>query len=295
MKKNQLKMDFVDNVTPQKVKLLEQLTPRPQVFESTAEPGILNANHPLLEKFQASLRAHLLRVQHKLEEEIADIDHSLNVKKDERENLGAELYDLQQKIHSQRQTMEEILLKSKESTEKRAKHEENIKFLRENYDELNDDFKKKKQRHNEHLVNLDNLQVLENNIDKWAKEIQNEIEVAKRVVSKDTQDKIAVADEKRKTDMFLYNMETELRKRENELGMLTDQIKEQDVINKTLIQCLVDANIDLDSLQTEHKRLMLAWNQVIVGVEQRDKVLADLHQNLEYFIFFIPFSETNIN
>jgi len=46
----------------------------------------------------------------------------------------------------------------------------------------------------------------------------------------------------------------------------------KEVIN-ILNMSIANANTDLEVLQNEHKRLTQAWNEVIIAIQLRDKIL----------------------
>lgn len=97
--------------------------------------------------------------------------------------------------------------------------------------------------------------------------------MAKRITSKDSKDQRLISEEKKKMDLILYKLDSEVRKNERELANIEDQIHEHNNSVASLNKSLADANIDLEGLQQEHKKLMQAWGEVIVAVQHRDKVL----------------------
>lgn len=80
--------------------------------------------------------------------------------------------------------------------------------------------------------------------------------------------------------MLLFNLEGEVHKKEMELGNIEDQIREHTDAVGSLNQNLANANVDLEGLQQEHKKLMQAWGEVIVAVQHRDKMLSKIRQDL---------------
>lgn len=80
--------------------------------------------------------------------------------------------------------------------------------------------------------------------------------------------------------MLLFNLESEVQKKEIELRNIEDQIKEHTEAVNSLNQSLADSNCDLESLQQEHKKLMQAWGEVIVAVQHRDKMLSKIRHEL---------------
>lgn len=81
--------------------------------------------------------------------------------------------------------------------------------------------------------------------------------------------------------MLLFNLEAEVQKKEFELGNIEDQIREHTDAVTALNQNLADANVDLEGLQQEHKKLMQAWGEVIVAVQHRDKMLSKIRAELQ--------------
>jgi coiled-coil domain-containing protein 40 len=250
-------------------------------YDSTEKSSILEKDHPLLEKFQKTLKEHLLRVQAQLIEEIADLDHTIKVQDEEREDIGSKLYDMQQKIDEQRDSMDEFNKQIAELSDKRRKHEVNSKILRKDFYEKSTNHKDAKRLHNERLQEITNLQILESSMARWTKEVKDEVTLAKRVVSKDGKDRTVVTEEKRKMDLFIQNMDAEVRRRQIELNNINEQIVEQRDSIETLNRSLSDANADLEELQHEHKRLLQAWGEVIVSIQHRDKMLAKAKSELQ--------------
>ncbi|XP_055684486.1 coiled-coil domain-containing protein 40 [Lutzomyia longipalpis] len=257
-------------------------------IENAPEEGCLQAilpeDHPLLERFQQNLKNHLLRIQEQLQNEISVLDHSLKVKSEERQEVGAALYDLQQQIGQQRQALEEYEVKIQDVSEKRQEVAAKCQTLRRECQEKEGELREAKTIHAQRLMELDNLTVLENNMSKWAKEAKDEVTVAKRVASKDTRDRQAKMEEGQKMELFLYHLDTDVRKRENELNTINEQIREQEITIEMLNKSLVDSNADLEILQQEQKRMTQTWGEVIVAIQQRDKVLSMVQNdlNLEY-------------
>lgn len=86
-----------------------------------------------------------------------------------------------------------------------------------------------------------------------------------------------------------------------ELGNIEDQIREHNDAVSSLNRNLADANVDLEGLQQEHKKLMQAWGEVIVAVQHRDKMLSKIRQDLLWVLlifkklFFIKISTPRSN
>lgn len=272
-------------MTTPKEKLMSTLTqPPPDIEELDAQahpaPAVLPADHPLLAKFQRALKAHLLKVNAELQNEIDELDDGVAKLTRQQEQVGAELYDSLERIERQKDSLDDYNAQLQEIHLKRNEHESNAKTLQQKYDEENRAYMELKRGHNERLLELQHLQVLENNISKWAQEIEDEVQVAKRVVSKDGQNQMVVAQQKREVDMLLFNLDGEVKRSEHQLAAVMEQSAEQQLVLDSLNQSIHDANADVQALQNEHRRLIGSWNDAILCIKQRDKILAQQRETI---------------
>lgn len=275
-------MDRVLNTPTTKQKIhLDQPTSNPTEDASNEPPAVLSPDHPLLEKFQQALKAHLLKVNNELAEEIADLDFTISKLNRDRENFGSDLYDYQAEIERQKDAIDTCNNQLKDVSDRRIQHEMNAANLKKEYDSINYNYKESKRIHNERLMELSHVQILENKISKWSKEIEDEVETAKRMVSKDGQNQLAISQQKKQMDLILFNLDEEVRRRERELVNINEQLAEQSGFVEILNRSISDANADLSALQNEQKRLLAAWNEVIMAIGQRDKVLVKIRNDLE--------------
>lgn len=250
------------------------------IFLDTEPASRILSDHPLLEKFQITLRDHLYKANNLLENEISDVDFNLAQLNGKREEIGSNLYDLQQEIERQSDTLDKYNNRIQNTFEKRIELEECHRTLQKELKTQQENYADSKRIHNQRLLEISKLQMLERNIDKWCQEMRNDVEVSKRVISKDKQEKQRKSEEKKQMDFLLLNLEMEVRHRENESNHLMEQIKEHAKRVEILNVSLADANADLNALQSEHKRLIGSWNDVAYAIQSRDKTLAQTNNKL---------------
>lgn len=242
--------------------------------------GVLPTDHPMLARFQRALKEHLTKVTRQLEEEIEEINHNITEKDVEIAEVGSKLFDLQNDIEKQREQLDKFNGQILDLAEKRKVHEDSAAKLKKEFEQRDLSYKESKRIHNETLQEIDNLHILENEIAKWNEEVQNEVALSKRIASKDSKDQRAISEQKKKMDLILFKLDEEVRKGQRELTNINDQIAENREAVDCLNKSLSDANIDLEGLQQEHKKLMQAWGEVIVAIQLRDKVLSKAKTNL---------------
>lgn len=240
----------------------------------------MTANHPLMVKFQEVLQSHLLRVHDELQEEVNDIESKVNILNNDREEFGANLYDLHHEIEKQKDSLDCYNENIKEKFELRLKDEDKNKQFDTDLKAAKRQYFECQKVYEEKLMELRKVRTLEQNVMKWRNEMHSEIEVSKRMVSKDKQNKQLITMEKHHMDLLLLNLEMEVLKRETENRRLNEEIQSQREILQTLNSNLTDANSDLDIIQSEQKKLFNSWNDVVHAIETRDKIIAKTTQEL---------------
>lgn len=238
-------------------------------------PSVLPADHPLLAKFQLALREHLLKVNAELQNDIDAHEAATAKLAIEQEECGARLYDALERIDRQKDSLDDYNTQLQAVSEKRQQHERNVAEQQQLFDADNRTYGELQRAHREHLQEVQHLQVLEHNIAKWTDEIEAEVKVAKRVVSKDGRDQLAVAEEKRRMDLLMFSLDAEVKRNERRLATVQEQQVEQKAVMDGLNQSITDANADVQALQNEHRRLIGSWNDVLRCIKQRDKRLTE--------------------
>lgn len=241
--------------------------------DQVPDSGLLPPDHPLMLKFQQALKEHLLKVTGQLQNEILELDEQIKAKDDEIAEVGAKLFDRQSQVEIQREQLDKYNKQILDISSKRKQHEERAATFKAEFNRKENSSKDTKRLLNEVSQEVASMRVLESEIAKWNEEIQNEIALAKRITNKDSKDQREISEEKKMMDLILFKLDFEVRKNERSLSNIEDQIKEHSDSVASLNKNLADANVDLEGLQQEHKKLMQAWGEVIVAVQHRDKVM----------------------
>lgn len=140
--------------------------------EEIGEPGLLSADHPLMQRFQQALREHLLKVKGQLESEIHDLDHKIKEKNDSIAEAGSKLFDLQNEIEKQRDSLDKYSLQILEISEKRKTHEESAAKYKADYFNKEASCKELKRKNNEISQEIEAMKALESEITRWNNEVR---------------------------------------------------------------------------------------------------------------------------
>lgn len=238
------------------------------------------ADHPLLEKFQATLKEHLSRINAQLIKENNEIDTEIQLLNDEREDVGSKLYDLQRRMEHQKSEIDSYNKRISDTFEKRIKYEEDTRQSKLELVLLNNFHRDAKRIHSERTAELRKLETLEKTIEKWQQEMEHNLKESKLVLNKDKQEKERISKEKREMDLLLLNLEMELMKCDMKSDQILNEVQENERQIEILNAKLIESNADLDVLQTDNRRQISAWNEVIHVIGHRDKLLAKANDEL---------------
>ncbi|XP_041675332.1 coiled-coil domain-containing protein 40-like [Drosophila eugracilis] len=244
------------------------------------ELALLPPDHPLLRKFQESLKGHLLHNKLDIENEIADIKYQVKLKEQRREEQGLALYGMQQKMGFQEEQIKELSLAIENHLLNLKVERVNAKALKNEYEEKVMLTNSQKVLYHEKMVELGDLQSLGSNIKKWAYNIEDEVKNAKRIASRDAQLQNQLSQEKRKSDILFYRLNFEVKKRDDELRSICEEETAMNEVVNMLSMSIANANTDLEVLQNEHKRLTQAWSEVIIAIQLRDNILFQVQDTI---------------
>lgn len=248
-------------------------------MNSMADSSI-TADHPLLDKFQKTLREYLLRITAQLETETDEIDKKIAELNEERIEIGSNLYDFQQEIDRQKDEIDLYNNRISDLFERRTKCETENREAKDELKLMQDSLKNAKRLQCERLSALDKLQMVEQNIVKWQQEMEHELKVSKLMRNKDKKEKERICKEKRQMDLLLLNLEMEIRRQEAESHEILSQIKDAEQEISMINAKLANTNADLDDLQCDNRRIISTWNDVIHAISKRDQTLALTNDNL---------------
>lgn len=238
------------------------------------------ADHPLLDKFQITLKQHLMRINEQLLKENAGIDNQIQILNDERENIGSDLYDLLQKIDNQQNELDSYNEQISKTFEKRVKCEEDTRQSKMELKLLHNFHGDAKRVYAERVAELKKLQTLEQTIDKWQTEMEHNLKVSKTVLNKDKQERDRISKEKREIDFLVLNIEMEVMKCESKSQQILHELEVNEHQVQQLNAQIIDSNADLDAVQLDNRRLISSWNEVIHAISNRDKLLAKTNEKL---------------
>ncbi|KAH9504072.1 Coiled-coil domain-containing protein 40 [Bulinus truncatus] len=239
--------------------------------DTEADMVVLDPDHPLMKRFQAALKAHLGKQNEKFTLELRDLTEKTRVKKKEREDLGVELYGVQQELAKYQMMLEQQHDQVAHLKQERQKEEQELNDIRSLFKESQ--FETTKERKNcSGLQNeVENLALRLYYMLNAKENVRSDISVMKRAAEK-VETEVAKAElQKQKQDLFVDRLVEGVDRLKEEIAMYDAQITAQTEETKAAKESLMEAYMEIESVDFEKKDLYQKWNSSLIGMKRRDE------------------------
>lgn len=275
---------------------LDQKTKANQIYRNerarsptrSQTPRLLEPDHPLLQRFQIALKAHLEAQIATLRTEVFDLEAGVKSCNAERDKKGIETYEAQQIVSRQQSLLAQC---DEELTKQTALTEQEALELNETEKKYKEESKKLAEASKEEFNTRNEVDVSNNlllQFSKWEKEVENELKMNQRISEKTRKDKLKLANEKRQQDMRIHSLQSEVWRLESELETMVMQLRIKEEEREKIAQAVVTSNIEMEANESELRCLVHGWQSVINAVQIRDKEvnnrkneLTQLHEKIQ--------------
>ncbi|CAH1645684.1 unnamed protein product [Spodoptera littoralis] len=249
-----------------------------------AMPAVLEATHPLMQKFQETLKQFLIKENALAEEQILNLREELKQQKQEYDKDLEAIYKSDHDTNSQRILIEEYEASLAQRTLEREAAEKRAREAQEAHKKVKAKLDEDIIRERETTEEMEALNALCQQLESWRNETDSDLTVSQRMSDKMRAEKRAIAAEKRRLDMFLFGLSNEVWKLESKLEMFKKQLEIKNSEMEKVNDRVTAYAAELEDLELDKRRLVSLWNSVIVNITQRDKVydsVRDDYQTLQ--------------
>ena len=213
-----------------------------------------------------------------MELDISERVEEARVAKKQREEVGVELYKMQQelaKLHSEVESASDSYLQIKSM---RAETERNLEVVVQKHDDEKAIFDKvqdkcklyylpevEKQKKESEKLNATLRQ-----IDQYNQEIKSSIHVTKRSTLKAEEELAKLEKEKKRLDYYVDSLTEQLKKLQESQVLYKHQIDGQKLESCRIKELLQDATAEMETLMMEKRNLLAQWKLAFSMVEKRD-------------------------
>lgn len=237
-------------------------------------------NNPLMERAQKALAGQLKDSQFRLKNQLYEKNEEIKRATLERENLGVQLYGLQQQLARTQIMLENAHNEYNAIVDNRLKEEEMLRDISKNNSEqaaLSEEYKKQGKKYS---AELDALNETIRQIEKYNEEVKSEIAVTRRATYKAEQSMQMLEKQKEGQDSYVDNLNKQLAdlKEQTDLFMKQYDIQKKETTDANVV--LQDTIRELELISSEKKQLLMQWKSALSGLSRRDEALAQATQAL---------------
>ena len=191
---------------------------------------VLDPNHELMRRFQNSLKKLLTRREEKLTLETRDAKYELDKTKRLREDLGVELYGLQQELAKNQTFLERE--HDNETNQNRKVLENNLEKIRQKYRDNQKQTDEELKKVRDLQLERDNLKLRIFYMSNAKEDIRGDIAVIRRATEKAESEKAKVEFDKQQQDLLVNRLEEKEQSLKEEIALYESQLHNQSLFLK---------------------------------------------------------------
>lgn len=229
--------------------------------------------HERMQRIQKVLLNQLVGNDERITMELREKEEELRRAKAKREDLGVELYGVQQQLAQLQMALEGSHNKLNEQHDARFRAEDGL-------DEAKDEFTKKKlvveksqSQMKKAQMELDALNATLRQVEAYNDEMKSEIARNQRAAHKAEESVSTLEKEKQKQDLYIDKLTEEVKFVKEQTQLYMSQLKVQKQETAAAEETLKEAAKQMEATAFEKKQLMQQWKSSLIGMTQRDNAL----------------------
>ncbi|TGZ64011.1 hypothetical protein CRM22_006584 [Opisthorchis felineus] len=244
--------------------------------EERGELIVLDPDHPLMKRFQESLKVMLMKQLEKSEVALREMDEECKRQKSAHIETGCELYNFQQELAKFQVQLEKKHAEYVEISEKTKTAQEDLKQLRESYSDSVKGLAQETKTMHSMRNEVDSLSLRLFYLNIARDEVTGDIKVMKRAAEKATIDLSKQEDEKVRQDLLVNRIQTKVDQLTEDIALYEAQITAQEAEMESSQNLLHEAEAQIVSISVDKKHLMAQWNTSLLGLQRRNEAYAAL-------------------
>ncbi|XP_028661781.1 coiled-coil domain-containing protein 40-like [Erpetoichthys calabaricus] len=241
---------------------------------------VLDPNHPLMKRFQFSLKKHLSKQLDKLNLEHTEKVSKMKTWQRELEELGVILYTVQQDLVNTQMGLEKLHNEKADTTITRKKVEDEldkVKILHKKLQLISNE-----EHHNvlQLQAEIDNLTQHLLYMEGMTKDVNSEIKTMKYVTQKSETSKAEVEQQKHKQDLLVNKLTKHMDSLRQQIAMYKAQATAQSEEKAAARTAVSEASLEMETICIEKKQIINQWNSCLLGMKHRDEAYTAVHEAL---------------
>ena len=251
-------------------------------FDEEDEEMLRNiGEHDILKPVQAALFEQLSQNHERLVLELREKDEELSRVTKKREDIGVELYGVQQQLAKLQMQLETTHNNCNLIAGIRQKFEEDVAGYQEAFKRRKAEVESEESKLEKNKAELDALSATLKQVSKYAEEMKSEIAVIRRQTYK-AEESVEVAEKaKVKQDLYIDSLNEQVKNLYEQLALYDAQLESQRTETSAAVDTLAEAAKEMDTIAFEKKQLLQQWKSSLVAMQRRDEALQATNDALQ--------------
>eukprot|EP01044_Picomonas_judraskeda_P019076 COSAG03_NODE_3938_length_1753_cov_1.266626_2_plen_370_part_01 len=254
----------------------------------------LDADNPVLARLQEALSKQLLADDERVTEELRVKEEDLRRAKTKREDIGAELYTVQQQLAKLQMTLEGTHDRYKQLQQAREVVEAEASQATEVYQQERQQVVQYKGKVDKNQVELDKVNSTIRQVQTYNEAMKDEVAVTRRATYKAEEATTQLEKEKTLQDVLIDSLNEKIREGTEQLGLHEAQLSAQQKETAAASETLFEAAREMEAISFEKKHLVQQWKSSLVGMARRDEALQKANEQIAATIEGIQALEAEI-
>lgn len=230
--------------------------------------------HPLMERAQRALLKQLKDTQDRLKADLTLKDEEVKRLVQDRENLGVQLYALQQQLARLQISLEVDHNEYNALVDAKLQEEELLKSIEVNNKEQMALYQEHEAQHKKCAAELEAINETLRQIDEYNNEVKSEIAMTRRATYKAEQSMQQLEKNKNDQDLLVDSLSKRAKNLQDQIALHTGQLDAQRKETFDANGILQDTVRELELIAHEKRQLMTQWKSALSGLSRRDEALA---------------------
>lgn len=236
----------------------------------------LPSDNPLFVPLQNMLQKQLDEEWDKLDVACRDNIAAKGKLTENRENVGVELYSVQQTLGKLQQRLTDANEEKTQWEQVRVQQEEEVQEAREELDDASADYKQQNQDYESNRKALEQLNDVVIRLEQHNQEIKNQVAVTRRETYKSEQAASEAELTKQEQDLYIDKLTGQVQDITANLSTIESQILAQRGETKTARDALLQASLEMEKISFERNHLLQELNSSLISVQRRAKTLTEI-------------------
>jgi chromosome segregation ATPase len=240
----------------------------------------LAPNNPLYQRLRAALSKQLEEQQRRVREDLREKDEDLKRLKKKKEDVGVELYGVQQQLARMQLILEKTHDNFNMVRKLREQAEDETRSVFNEYEKKKVEIAAQQKRMNTFQAELDKLNGTLQQVEKYNEQMKGEIAITRRATYKAEEHVQELETEKKQQDLLIDDLMRGSKKLEEKLDMYTSQLEAQMAETAQAKEVLAEAAVEMEKIRLEKKQLLHQWKSSLLAVQRRDEHLQGVDKAL---------------